>query len=120
MEWLGNKPQTVIGTVHGPGYAGAAGFSKWFPQDFNVFEGWHTYAILWDETGVEFFFDEQSYFKVTPEMVGDNREYVFDKPYYFLINMALGGALGGNIPLDLEFPLQMYVDHVRVYQRVEA
>ena len=75
------------------------------------------YSLL---TIIEFFFDEQSYFKVTPEMIGDNREYVFDKPYYFLINMAIGGALGGNIPLDQEYPLQMYVDHVRVYQRVEG
>jgi beta-glucanase (GH16 family) len=120
MEYVGNKPQVVIGTVHGPGYAGAAGFSKWNPQDFPIADDWHTYAILWDETGIEFYFDDEPYFKVTPEMIGDNREYVFDKPYYFLINVAIGGTLGGNIALDLEFPVQMYLDHVRVYQRVEG
>ncbi|UCG40524.1 MAG: glycoside hydrolase family 16 protein [Acidimicrobiia bacterium] len=120
MEYVGREPNLVIGTVHGPGYAGAGGLSKWFPQDFAIADEWHTYSILWDETGIEFFFDEQSYYKVTPDLVGDFREYVFDKPYFFLINMAIGGALGGNIALDLEYPAQMYVDHVRVYQRVEG
>ncbi|UCG40525.1 MAG: glycoside hydrolase family 16 protein [Acidimicrobiia bacterium] len=120
MEYVGRKPHVVLGTVHGPGYAGAGGLSKWFPQDFPIADDWHTYAIEWDETGISFFFDDQFYYKVTPELVGDFREYVFDKPYFFLINLAHGGTLGGNIALDLEYPIQYYADYVRVYQRVDT
>ena len=120
MEYVGQKPNVVLGTVHGPGYSGAAGLSKWFPQDFPIADGWHTYAIEWDETGISFFFDGEEYYKVTPEIVGPDREYVFDKPYFFIINFAFGGTLGGNIALDLEYPIQFYADYIRVFQRVEA
>ena len=51
--------------------------------------------------------------------VGD-REWVFDQPLFIILNVALGGTLGGFISPDTEFPLNMYVDYVRVYQKAPA
>lgn len=115
MEYTGKEPDLILGTIHGPGYAGAGGKSTWFRQEFDVFEDWHTYAIDWDETGIRWYFDEELYAEVGPDNLG-RREWVFDKPFFIILNLALGGTLGGIIDSELEFPVQYYVDYVRVYQ----
>lgn len=115
MEYTGKEPDLILGTIHGPGYAGAGGKSTWFRQEFDVFEDWHTYAIEWDETGIRWFFDDQLYAEVGPDNIG-RREWVFDKPFFLILNLALGGSLGGMIDPELQFPLYYYVDYVRVYQ----
>ena len=117
MEYIGRQPDLIMGTVHGPGYAGAGGKSQWHRQEFLIADDWHTYAIEWDETGIRWFFDGGQFFELTPDDLG-RREWVFDKPFFMLLNLALGGNFGGNIGLDIEFPLQYYVDYVRVYQSV--
>ena len=48
----------------------------------------------------------------SPEAVGD-REWVFDHPFFIILNLALGGTLGGTIALDTKFPQYMYVDYVQ-------
>ena len=117
MEWVGREPDLVIGTVHGPGYAGAGSLSKWNRQEFDVSDEFHTYAVEWDFDGIRWFFDGDLYYDLGREGVG-NREWVFDQPFFIIMNLALGGTLGGNIALDLEFPLHFYADYVRVYQPI--
>lgn len=117
MEYVGREPNKVFGTVHGPGYAGALGLGKWNPQDFPIADDWHTYGIEWDTNSIRWFFDGEEYGEVDRELVGD-REWVFDQPFFFLINLALGGTFPGPIGFDVEFPKFLYVDFVRVYQRV--
>ncbi len=119
MEYTGKEPDLILGTIHGPGYAGAGGKSTWFRQDFDVFEDWHTYAVDWDETGIRWYFDDEMYAEIGPENLG-RREWVFDKPFFIILNLALGGTLGGPIDPAIEFPLFTYVDYVRVYQSVDT
>ncbi|MGB0470576.1 MAG: carbohydrate binding domain-containing protein [Ilumatobacteraceae bacterium] len=115
MEFIGREPDLVLGTIHGPGYAGAGGKSRWYRQDFDVSDDWHTYAIEWDETGISWFFDGENYATVGPENI-KRGEWVFDRPFFMLLNLAIGGTLGGYLDPELEFPLRYYVDYVRVYQ----
>lgn len=117
MEYVGREPDLVIGTLHGPGYSGAGGKSGWNRQEFAIADDFHTFAVDWDETGIRFFFDGEQYHEVGPDNIGRN-EWVFDRPFFLILNLALGGTLGGNIALDLEYPIRYYVDHVRVYQRI--
>jgi beta-glucanase (GH16 family) len=119
MEYVGREPDLLIGTVHGPGYAGSAGISQWNRQEFDIGDDFHTFAIDWDADGLRWFFDGEQYFEIPPERVG-RREWVFDQPFFLLLNLALGGTLGGTIAADLEFPIQYYVDYVRVYQPIDA
>ena len=116
MEYVGREPDLVLGTLHGPGYAGAGGFTRWNRQDYIVGDEFHTFAIDWDETGIRWLYDGEVFYDLEPEAVGD-REWVFDHPFFIILNLALGGTLGGTIALDTEFPQYMYVDYVRVYQR---
>lgn len=117
MEYVGREPDLVLGTVHGPGYAGAGGKSGWNRQDFEIGDGFHTFAIDWDATGIRWFFDGEMYHEVTPDNLGRG-EWVFDQPFFMILNLALGGTLGGLPDLDLEYPIHYYVDHVRVYQPI--
>ena len=116
MEFVGREPDLVIGTLHGPGYSGALGLSQWNRQEFNVPDEFHTYAIEWEEDTIRWYFDANHYFTVDREDVG-NREWVFNQPFFIILNLAIGGTLGGTIGLDTEFPSQLLVDYVRVYQK---
>ena len=117
MEYVGRDPDLVMGTIHGPGYAGAGGRSQWNRQEFDIADDFHTFAVDWDAEGIRWFFDGEMYFELGPENL-KNGEWVFDRPFFFILNLALGGTLGGNIALDLEYPIQYYVDYVRVYQPI--
>lgn len=116
MEYLGREPDLVMGTVHGPGYSGAGGITRWNRQDFPIADEFHTYAIEWKEDEITWFFDDEPYFTLTPEVVGD-REWVFNQPFFLLLNLAVGGNFAGTIGLDTKFPANLYVDYVRVYQQ---
>ncbi len=116
MEHLGREPDLIMGTIHGPGYAGALGLTKWNRREADIAEDWHTYAIEWDENGITWFFDDEPYNTFTRESVG-TREWVFDKEFFLIVNLALGGQFPGPIGLDVEFPRTLHLDYVRVYQR---
>lgn len=116
MEHVGREPDLVMGTAHGPGYSGAGGLGRWNRQEYDIADDFHTYAVEWDETGISWYYDGEQYYTLTPEIVGD-REWVFNKDFFLLLNLAVGGQLGGTIGLDTEFPANLYVDYVRVYQR---
>jgi beta-glucanase (GH16 family) len=118
MEYVGKEPILVFGTLHGPGYAGATGLGSRFRHDGPIADDFHTYAIEWDTDGIRWFFDGEMYGEKASEIVEDR--WVFDKPFFFILNLALGGTFPGPIGLDEEFPKYMYVDYVRVYQRIEA
>ncbi len=116
MEYVGKEPTLVYGTLHGPGYAGATGLGNLYRHDGPVADDFHTYAIEWDVDGIRWFFDGEQYGEKRRDIVGDR--WVFDKPFFFILNLALGGTFPGPIGLDVEFPKYMYVDYVRVYQPV--
>ena len=116
MEYIGKEPDLIFGTLHGPGYAGALGFSQWNRQTYNIADDFHTYAIEWEPDQIRWYYDDVQYHTVSRTDVGD-REWVFDQPFFFILNLAVGGQLPGPVGLDTVFPAQLYVDYVRVYQR---
>ncbi len=116
MEYIGKEPDLIFGTLHGPGYSGAMGISQWNRQTYNIADDFHTYAIEWEPDEIRWYYDDVQYHTVTRADVGE-REWVFDQPFFFILNLAAGGQLPGPIGLDTVFPTQYYVDYVRVYQR---
>jgi beta-glucanase (GH16 family) len=116
MEYIGKEPDLIFGTLHGPGYSGAVSISKWNRQPYNIADDFHTYAIEWETDEIRWYYDGALYHTVTRADVGD-REWVFDQPFFIILNLAVGGQLPGPVGLDTVFPAQYYVDYVRVYQR---
>ena len=115
MEYLGNSPTKIFGTVHGPGYFGGESISKNFFLSNSRFDtDFHIFGIEWDENRVNFYVDEFLYHSVTPEDVPG--EWVFNQSFYMILNVAVGGNLPGTPNGETPFPQEMLVDYVRVYQ----
>jgi beta-glucanase (GH16 family) len=114
MEFVGREPHEVFGTIHGPGYSGGQSFGGTTQTEVPVPEGFHTYAIEWGPGEIVWEFDGQRYHEAVPADVAPN-EWVFDKPFFLLLNVAVGGNFGGPVAADTVFPQQMLVDHVRVW-----
>ncbi|WP_455169553.1 glycoside hydrolase family 16 protein [Aegicerativicinus sediminis] len=115
MEYVGNDPTRVFGTVHGPGYSGANSISKSFVLDNDRFDtGFHIYGIEWGPDYINYYVDDVLYNQITPDDVPG--EWVFNEgPFYIIINLAVGGNLPGNPNAETVFPQTLLVDYVRVY-----
>ena len=118
MEYIGKEPDLIMGTAHGPGYSGALGLTQWNRQTYNIADDFHTYAIEWEPDQIRWYYDGDLYHTVSRDDVG-TREWVFDHPFFIILNLAMGGQLPGPIGLDVVFPKQLLVDYVRVYQLAE-
>lgn len=116
MEHIGREPRAVHGTLHGPGYSGANGVggSTTFPVD--VADEFHVFAIEWEENEIRWFVDDNHYFTATPASVRGS-DWVFDHPFFVILNVAVGGHWPGYPDETTVFPQRMLVDYVRVYAR---
>lgn len=115
MEYLGSNPTTIFGTLHGPGYSGGAAVSKNFTLPNNRFDNdFHIFGIEWGENYINFYVDDVLYNQITPAKVPG--EWVFNKPFYIILNMAVGGNYPGSPNNDTVFPQTMLIDYVRVYE----
>lgn len=118
MEYIGKEPDLIMGTAHGPGYSGALGITQWYRQKYNIADDFHTYAIRWQAGQIDWYLDGELYHTVKHANVGE-REWVFDQPFFILLNLAVGGQLPGPVSLDVTFPRQYLVDYVRVFQKAQ-
>ena len=116
-----NNVSTNNGTAHGPGYSGGSGIGAPYTLPFGekVADDFHIYALEWSANSVEWFVDGASYHKITPASIPSGQKWVFNSPFFLLLNQAIGGSntfLGTPDP-NKPFPSQdMLVDYVRVYQ----
>jgi beta-glucanase (GH16 family) len=115
MEYIGSNPTTAFGTVHGPGYSGAESISKSYSLLNNRFDNdFHIFGIEWGENYINYYIDDVLYNQITPEDVPG--EWVFNEPFYIILNMAVGGNLPGQPNSQTVFPQTMLVDYIRVYE----
>ena len=118
MENIGKEPATVHGTVHGPGYSGAKGIGAPNVLAAGRFaDAFHVYAAVWERESIEFLVDGRSYKRITPADLPEGAKWVYDHPFFLLLNLAVGGSWPGNPDATTEFPRRMTVDYVRVYSR---
>lgn len=118
MENIGKEPDTIHGTVHGPGYSGAKAIGKPFALASGRFaDDYHIYAVEWSPARIEFLMDGQSYHVVNPAMLPNNAKWVYDHAFFIILNVAVGGEWPGNPDETSVFPQKMLVDYVRVYDR---
>jgi beta-glucanase (GH16 family) len=119
MENIGREPSVVHGTFHGPGYSGGKGIGaaytltggRKFSDDF------HTFAVEWEPNVIRFYVDGNLYQTRTPADLPAGASWVFDHPFFIILNVAVGGGWPGNPDATTVFPQQMRVDYVRVYKR---
>jgi beta-glucanase (GH16 family) len=116
LEFVGKEPGTIYATVHGPGYSGGDGIgSSLAVSGESLRNDFHVYAIEWEADEIRWYFDDQQYFQLTPDQVPG--EWVFDHPFFIILNLAVGGRWPGYPDDTTVFPQFLTVDYVRVYQR---
>jgi len=119
MENIGKEPALVHGTIHGPGYSGEHGIGapyalssgQPFADDF------HIYAVEREPNAIRFYVDDHLYTTRTPADLPKGAKWVYDHPFFLLLNVAVGGGWPGNPDATSTFPQTMLVDYVRVYER---
>lgn len=112
LEYIGREPGKVFTSLHTPASHGNTINTKKTLIE-GIEEGFHDYKVVWTKNYIEFFVDEQQLYKFTPKAY-DDENYPFRKDFYFLINMAVGGNLGGAEIDDSALPDKFYVDHIKV------
>ncbi|RAO10570.1 glycoside hydrolase family 16 protein [Micromonospora noduli] len=113
MENIGREPNTVYGTVHGPGYSGGGGITGSRTLGAPLADTFHTYRVDWEPNVITWYVDGVQYHRVDPARLGGNR-WVFDHPFFMILNVAVGGNWPGYPDGSTQFPQQMLVDYVRV------
>ncbi len=116
MEYIGNHPQDIYGTIHFPDptnkqYRSSGGKIT----DSTISNSFHVYAIERDEKKIDVYFDEKKYHTFIIDSAGKTFENPFRKPFYLKLNLAMGANWPGPIN-DTVLPQQFVVDYVRVYQ----
>lgn len=115
MEARGQQPNLIFGTVHGPGYSGGNSVSKSFGFANKRFDvDFHLFAVEWGKNYLRFYVDDVLYQEIKPEDLSGR--WVFDKPFFIILNVAVGGNYVGFPTSQTPFPQTMMIDYVRVYK----
>ncbi|MBB6502986.1 family 16 glycosylhydrolase [Pedobacter cryoconitis] len=117
MEYVGKDSTQVYGTVHYADTTGKYHYKGEKPVVGSPDDGFHIYAIEWNKDNISFYYDQLLYFVFDYKKAAYDPGTIFNKPFYLLLNLALGkqGNLGG--PLDNRIlPLRYELDYVRVYE----
>jgi len=121
MENIGKEPAIVHGTIHGPGYSGAEGIGSSFSLAKGRFaDDSHLYAVEWEPNVMRFYVDGNLYATRTPADLPQGTKWVYDHPFFMILNLAVGGDWPGAPDSTTVFPQTMLVDYVRVYKKSAA
>nr|WP_315207795.1 family 16 glycosylhydrolase [uncultured Flavobacterium sp.] len=109
MEFKGSEPTKIHGTLHYPAVSPGAGNTN-STTIANASSEFHIYKAIWSPTSVQIFVDDKLY-----HTVANNNSLPFNKDFFLILNVAMGGSFGGAI--DPAFSQSsMEIDYVRVYQ----
>jgi beta-glucanase (GH16 family) len=115
MENKGSQSNFTSSAVHGPGYSGNTPLVNLYgPVTTTEF---HVYRVDWDAQSIRFSVDGNEHYVVTRAQVGHYGNWVFDQPFFLILNLAVGGHFDGDPQSNAIFPATMLVDYVRVYAK---
>ena len=116
MENRGVEKSTVHAAIHGPGYSSGKAISSGYTLRKGRFsDGFHVFAVEWEPREMRFYVDDRLYATRTPADLPAGAPWVFDHPFFVVLNLAVGGKFPGSPDDSTVFPQRMLVDYVRVY-----
>lgn len=121
MEYVGFEPNTIHANIHTGKYNHVKKTGKGNRiQVEKPYEDFHVYAIEWTRERLDFFVDEKKYFTYAKEPNAGEDVWPFDQAHYLILNLAIGGAWGGQKGIDDSiFPARYEIDYVRIYDATE-
>jgi beta-glucanase (GH16 family) len=118
VEVIGKEPGTAHATVHGASFHGVAGLTRSYALPAGALsDAEHVYAVEWEPGVIRWYLDDVQYQTVTPRDLPVPEHWPFQKPFFIILNLAVGGTWPGDPDASTPFPAQLRVDYVRVYQR---
>jgi beta-glucanase (GH16 family) len=119
MENIASDPFKVYGTLHGPAPGRANGYNLVAAARSarSLAAAFHVFGIDWSPGKIVFTLDGVPYATRTPASLPAGGQWVFDKPFYLILNLAVGGNFPGPPDATTHFPAKMLVDWVRVYSK---
>ncbi|MFS8100663.1 discoidin domain-containing protein [Lentzea alba] len=117
MEHVGKEPNRVYSTLHAPQYFGAGGHGSPLELGQPASSAFRTFAVEWDSSHMTFSVDGNRFFTVDRNELETTRgPWVYDHPFFLIINNAVGGDWPGPPGAGTQLPQDMVLDYVRVYQ----
>jgi beta-glucanase (GH16 family) len=118
MENVGNDPFTIYGSIHGPQAKLANGYAitATHHSSRSLAAGFHVYGVTWSYDKLVFTLDGVRYATFTPSTLSPGQTWVFNQPFFLIVNLAVGGTMPGSPDAATRFPAKMLVDWVRVYR----
>jgi len=118
VENSGSKRSTIHGSMHGPGYSDTTAITSAYTLPKGRFsDDFHVFAVEWGRQAIRFYVDGELYATRTPADLPKGSPWVYDHPFFLVLNLAVGGNLPGEPDGSTVFPQRMLVDYVRVYSR---
>ncbi|AFZ68377.1 glycoside hydrolase family 16 protein [Deinococcus peraridilitoris] len=117
VEQIGREPNKVHGTIHGPFHSAAEGITGSTTLPRPLAEDFHVYAVEWSENEIRWFVDDVLFQTLTPANLPEGAQWVYNQPFFVILNLAVGGGFSGYPNASTKFPQQMLVDYVRAYRR---
>jgi beta-glucanase (GH16 family) len=113
MENVGYQPAEVWGSLHAPHFDATLGYSLTAAR---FADGFHTFAIEWEPGAIRFYVDDRLYETRTPvDATTQGGIWAFNRPFFIILNVAVGGKWPGSPDSTTTFPQTMKVDWVRAY-----
>lgn len=117
MEFTGNRPTITTSAIH----AARGNGSHWYsartaPRSTTLTSAFHTYAAEWTATAITFFRDGVATGQITKAEATQWATWPFDKPFFLILNLAMGGTYAGSVPTSLTTSQRFSIDYVRVYR----
>lgn len=117
MEYRGQEPNVLHGSLHGPGYSGGSAVTSRFQLPGQGFDSdFHVFAVEWTREQMTWLVDDIPYQIVTQRDLPPGGRWVFDHPFFIILNVAVGGSFVGPPDDGTQFPQTMLVDWVRVFR----
>lgn len=117
MENKGYQPNIVSSALHMPGRSGGNPVTQVYGFENARFDtDFHIFAVEWDESKIDFWVDNVLYRRIYASDVAGG-EWVFDHPFFMILNVAVGGTFGGSPNEHTVFPQVLYIDYVRVFRK---
>ncbi|NBB76533.1 MAG: family 16 glycosylhydrolase [Bacteroidetes bacterium] len=113
MELVGHEPGIVHGTVHFENNGYQTSSEHYMLEDGIFADQYHVFTIVWERNRIRWYVNNQLYKTFKRQNIGN---YPFNSPFFFIINVAVGGRWPGNPDETTEFPQQMSVDYIRVFK----
>ena len=117
FDYAGSDPSAVQARAHGPGFAPTSPLDQGFRLQSGTFSsGFHVFAVDWQPERLSWSVDGEEFARITPVDLPAAGVWVFQHPFFIVLDLALGGTLAGPPDSTTPFPAVLQVDYVRVYE----